>query len=86
MIGLPVGKNHCTYDQECIELASLAREHVTNTGGEIQMWWPDAKFSNNQIWKGSKLPFTHGMIIKGTQMALLTVPETNMVNEYHMKS
>jgi len=37
MRGLSVGKKRCTNDQKSIEPASLVREHVTNTDGEIQM-------------------------------------------------
>jgi len=41
--------------QEHIELAKLAREHVTTIGGEIQTWLLDTNFSDIQIWKGSNV-------------------------------
>ena len=86
MIGLPVGKNHCTYDQECIELASLAREHVTNTGGEIQMWWPDAKFSNNQFWKGSGMHMQIGVYRVNSESRFWPYPTSIFTSQQTMTS
>ena len=37
----------CVPEQERIE---PAREHATTIDGEIQIWRPDANFSNHQIW------------------------------------
>jgi len=40
----------CTWvadqDLKCIQLVNPAREHVTNTDGKIQTWWPDGNFTN----------------------------------------
>ena len=37
-------------NQELIEPAKPAREHVTTIDSEIQTWRSDANFSNYQIW------------------------------------
>ena len=38
------------FHQERIEPAKPARQHATTIDGEIQIWRPDANFSNHQIW------------------------------------
>ena len=38
------------YEQERIEPAKPAREHASSIDGEIQTRYPDANFSNHQIW------------------------------------
>ena len=43
------------WNQEQIEPAKPAREHVTTIDSEIQTWQPDTNFSNIQIWKGSNM-------------------------------